>query len=89
MQKDEEAQVYDFSALSVQTERRTRNKIMELWQSGLSYGKLQEHLDQHVIRAVGGQGGAERWGKLEEDPGVGFMVEWEFTRIMRAHGIAA
>lgn len=38
---------------------------------------------------MGGKGGGESWGKLEEDPGVGFMVELEFTGVMRAQGTAA
>lgn len=85
---DEKVYVYDFSAFCIQAERRTRNKTVALWQSGLSSGKLREHVDQHVISAVGGQWGGESRGKLEEDPRLGFRVEWEFTRVMKAHGVA-
>ena len=35
-------------------DRRTRNKIVDLWPSGL-YGKLREALGQPVIRAVVGR----------------------------------
>lgn len=66
MPRDEVAQVHDFSALPIQTERRSRNKIMELWQSGLSFGKLQEPLEEHIISVVGGKGGGESWKKILE-----------------------